>query len=180
MAVQRTLEPSSVRLVRVPDVAPPFDGEVQPAADAMPGFDVWTPRATLPGLVPHESALHGKALPGTAPSAGDGGRRDESWAAPFARLLAETLAGIRPMRQLAPWLTDRARIHVRRAVPVLRCGQRPRVLRVLVSWPADDVAELSVIVALGPRAKALAIRMEKLTARSGQPPRWRCTDIETG
>lgn len=175
MAAQRTLEPPEpvldappVRLMRVPDVAPPFDGEVKPAAGAAaPGFDVWKPRP---------------ARPGTAPGARDAAGQqpdDDSWAGPFARLLTETLAGIRPARQLAPWLTERARAHARRAVPVLRCGQRPRVLRVLVSRPSGGVAELSVIVALGPRAKALAVRMEKITVKPGQPPRWQCTDIET-
>lgn len=179
MAAQRTLEALEpvleappVRLMRVPDVAPPFDGEVKPAAGAAgPGFDVWKPRPERPGTAA------AAAQPGV--KGAEGRARDDSWAGPFARLLTETLAGIRPARQLAPWLTDRAQAHARRAVPVLRCGQRPRVLRVLVSWPSDGVAELSVIVALGPRAKALAIRMERITVRPGQPPRWQCTDIET-
>jgi len=159
----------------VPDVAPPFDGEAGPASRTpVPELEVWAPPPARP-----EKA---------APAAGQ--RRDGAWAGPFARLLAETLAGMRPAGQIAPWMTDRARAHMRRAAPVLRCGQRPRVLRVLVSWPDDSVAELSVIVGLGPRTKALAVRMEKLPAapgagrpargKPGQPPQWRCTDIETG
>lgn len=167
MAAQRTLQPpvlapSSVRLLKVPDVAPPFDGEVLPGDGALtPEFGVWAPRPALPGT------------PGTVQP------HDDAWTGQFARLLTETLAGVRSMQQIAPWMTDRARVHVRRAIPALRCGQRPRVQRVLVSWPGDDVAELSVIVGLGPRTKALAVRMEKTVARPGQPPRWLCTDIET-
>jgi len=204
MAAQRVLEPSPVRLMRVPDAAPPFDGEVRsPAGTALPELEVWTPRTVLPQPVPvsrtrsAEGAASAPAEPpvsGTAP----GQRRDESWAGPFACLLAETAAGIRPVRQIAPWLTDRSRVHLRRAALVLRCGQRPRVLRVLVSWPEDDVAELSVIVGLGPRTKALAVRLEQAPVtpqrpvdgvprpswrgtygRPGPAPRWRCTDIET-
>lgn len=167
MAAQRTFEPSSLRLLKVPDAAPPFDGEALPADGVPePEFDVWMPRPALPGPVPAAGPVSGRP-------------QDDAWAGPFARLLTETLAGIRPMRQIAPWLTARAKVHLHRAVPVLRCGQRPRVLRVLVNWPHPSVAELSVIVGLGPRTKALAVRMEKLPAKPGQPPRWLCTDIET-
>lgn len=175
MAAQRTLEPpvpgpTAVRLLRVPDVSPPFDGEVLPAGGApAPAADVWAPLPALPVAAP----------PPPVPAAVRG-PHDDSWAVPFARLLTETLAGIRPMRQIEPWMTDRSRAHARRAVPVLRCGHRPRVLRVLVSHPDDAVAEVSVIAGLGPRTKALALRMEKITARPGQPAHWVCTDIETG
>lgn len=193
---------SSVKLLRVPDVAPPFDGEVLPArAGATPRL----PAAALsPGTVlpagPPVTEIDGEAARAGAPDTGIGAEvprqgqctpatrtpgssglepaADCDWTQQFARLLVETLAGARPLRQLLPWLSDRARVHLRRVAPVLRCGQRPRVLRVLASQPTGSVVEMSVIVGLGPRTRALAVRLEE-ARRTGQPGRWLCTDIET-
>jgi uncharacterized protein DUF6459 len=209
------LDLSSVKLLTVPDVAPPFDGEVLPArAGAMPGLPATVPP---PGAAlvasPPAPGIGGGAARSDAPAAEIGGgaatagapaagiatvvpsqgrgttdtqtrgnsgpepAADCEWTQQFARLLVETLAGARPLRQLLPWLSDRARVHLRRVEPVLRCGQRPRVLRVLASQPTDSVVEMSVIVGLGPRTRALAVRLEE-ARRAGQPGRWLCTDIE--
>ena len=155
---------SSLRLLRVPDVAPPFDDEVPPAGGT-------TRPVARPGATPAAAGApgDGKVACARAPLPG--------WAEPFASLLVESLAGARPQRQLLPWLTGRARVHLRRVAPVLRCGQRPRVLRVLASQPVESVVEMSVVVGLGARTRALAVRLEE-ASRSGQPARWLCTDIE--
>lgn len=223
------LDLSSVKLMTVPDAAPPFDSEVLPArAGAMPGLPaavpppgtvlVAGPPAAETGVEAARSGaplagIGGRAAGPETPAAGIGGRAarpetpaagiaaavpgqrrgtadirtrgnpepepaaDCDWTQQFARLLVETLAGARPLRQLLPWLSDRARVHLRRVEPVLRCGQRPRVLRVLASQPAGSVVEMSVIVGLGPRTRALAVRLEE-AGRAGQPGRWLCTDIE--
>jgi hypothetical protein len=206
---------SSVKLLTVPDAAPPFDGEVLPArTGAMPGLPAAVPPpGTALAAGPPVAEVGGEAARADAPLAGIGGetaradaqmagisvavpsqRRgtaetrtrgnsglepeaDCDWTQQFARLLVETLAGARPLRQLLPWLSDRARVHLRRVEPVLRCGQRPRVLRVLASQPTGSVVEMSVIVGLGPRTRALAVRLEE-AGRAGQPGRWLCTDIE--
>ncbi|MBO0804122.1 MAG: hypothetical protein J2P25_13740 [Nocardiopsaceae bacterium] len=170
MAAQRTLlsgharpDPSLVQLLKVPDVAPPFDGDALPASPAA--------RAGLPlGSV----AL--SRLPAVVPRADQVLARERAPfpAQQFARLLVETLAGARPPWQLRPWLADRAQAHLRRVASALRCGQRPRVLRVLVSRPDDNVVEMSVIIGLESRIRALAVRLEETA-----PARWLCTDIET-
>jgi hypothetical protein len=56
---------------------------------------------------------------------------------------------------------------------------------VLTSHPGPGVAELTVIVGIGPRIRALAVRLEQAArisqpARPGkcQPGKWLCTDIE--
>ena len=185
------LDLSSVKLLKVPDVAPPFDGEVLPtravpaaragvqvtgngvAGRAPVGGSGAYGRTTLPAEQPG-------GLTGARPPAGAGAKRAggcDDWTEQFARLLVETLAGARPLRQLMPWLTDRARVHLRRVAPVLRSGQRPRVIRVLACMPANSVVEMSVVVGLGSRTRALAVRLEE-AARAGQPARWLCTDIE--
>lgn len=178
MAAQSTLDPSPVRLVKVPDGAPPLDCEVVGTAPAVTFGSTDFP--VLPQWPAAGAGLERSAVTGpTAAPEREDWRQHEDWRQ-FARLLTETMAGLRPMRQILPWLTDRARVQLRKAVPVVRCGQRPRVMRVLASWPDDSVAELSVIIGLGPRTRALAVRMEKTSSQPGQPLRWLCTDIETG
>ncbi len=110
-------------------------------------------------------------------------------------LLAEALTGDRPARQLQPWLSQRGSVHLHRLQPHFRDGQRARVQRVLTTQPSPDVIEMTLIVAIGPRGRAVAVRLtfappalrpgwrEKLPARSpapsaATPPGWLCTDIE--
>lgn len=151
----------AVRLLAVPDIAPPFDGDL-PAGTAI------TPdHAADAGTGRSAGGAAGKArlIPG-----GD-------WPEPFARLLTEALTGSRPARQILPWTTERARIHLNRLMPAFSCAQRPRVLRVIATRPAWDVVEMTVILRCGPRTRALAVRMEKLAGRE-PAARWLCTDIE--
>jgi Family of unknown function (DUF6459) len=90
----------------------------------------------------------------------------------FAVLLAEVLTARRPVRQLAPWLSKRGSIHLQRLLPLFNAGHQPRVQRVLTARPAPDVVEMTVIVVIGARTRALAIRLEHAAER------WLCTDIE--
>jgi hypothetical protein len=140
----------SARLVTVPDAAPPYDGE--PASDV--------PRAALPSPAP------ATCVP--VPVA------DDDPVIRFAHVLVEAIAGSRPVRQLAPFMTQRAGLHLRRVGPLF-AGSRPRVLRVLTTRPAPEVAEATVIVSCDQRARALALRLERQ-----EPGRWICTDIEAG
>lgn len=93
----------------------------------------------------------------------------------FPVLLAEALSGLRPARQLAPWLSKRGSLHLHTLMPLFRTGHQPKVLRILTTRPAPNVVEVTMIVAIGPRTRALAIRLE----HSGQQERWQCTDIES-
>jgi hypothetical protein len=101
----------------------------------------------------------------------------------FALLIVETLAGVRPARQLAPLLSKRAAIHLHRLLPLFSASRRPRVLRVLTSAPAAGVVEMTLVVETGPRTRALAVRLERTarpaSARRDAPAmRWLCTAIE--
>jgi hypothetical protein len=99
-------------------------------------------------------------------------------------MLAETLAGSRPSRQIVPWTTERARTHIRRLGPQLSARQQPRIRRVITFRPACDVVEMTVIVGFGPRVRALAVRLEHTDATTGVPgrparaARWLCTAVE--
>jgi hypothetical protein len=187
---------SAIRLLALPELGPPFDDD--PAA-ARAGADT-------------VAAGHGAPDPGTAaPAPGQGTVRtgaaapgldaDDDWARQFARLLTEALSGARPVRQILPCTSDRARIQLRALMPLFAGGQRPRLLRVIATRPARDVIEMTVIAGLGARTRALAVRLQRadpaerppawltpanpvgqrqVSERPARPagPRWLCTDIE--
>jgi Family of unknown function (DUF6459) len=89
----------------------------------------------------------------------------------FGVFLVEGLTGVRPVRQLMPWMSKRGSVHLHRLMPLFKGGHQPKVLRVLTTRPAPGVIEMTVVVVIGPRTRALAIRLE-------QAERWLCTDIE--
>ena len=110
-------------------------------------------------------------------------------------LLAEALTGDRPERQILPWLSQRGSVHLRRLLPLFCGGQGARVQRVMTTQPTPDVIEMTLIVAVGPRIRALAVRLTLDRAgaaarmageaaganaepRAATSPRWLCTDIE--
>ena len=92
-------------------------------------------------------------------------------------LLAEGLAGVRPIRQVLPWMSDQGSAQLHRLLPLFTDGHRPRLRRVITAHPAKDVIEMTMVVAFGPRTRALAVRLEQTT--NAQSPRWRCTAIES-
>src|ERR1700734_2897306 len=140
---------TAVRLVVVPDSAPPFDDgrAVSPAGRREP-----------------PEPLRARERLGT-PAPGRDRDRDRraaaaGWRSQFAQVLAETLAGSRPQGQITPWTTDQARRLIRQLGPMLAAGPLPRVRRVLASQPAEGVVEMTVVVGCGPRIRALAVRLE--------------------
>lgn len=106
------------------------------------------------------------------------------WPRQFAVLLTEALAGARPLRQVLPWMSERAAVQLRRLQPLFGGGHRPRVLRVLTTAPGPDVIEMTLVVAAGPRTRAVAVRLERAPKVPASPgpkkaaPPWLCTDIE--
>jgi hypothetical protein len=187
-------DPAAIQLFLVPESAPPYDEEI-PAGETGGG--------RLPAWSPHGAELRGRGgggkpegrparddtrgarppavAPGT-PAAAPG--LPPGWENRFAQVLAETLAGARPPRQIVPWTTEEARRRIQRLSPRLTSEQRPRVRRVLTSLPAPDVLEMTVVVGFGPRVRALAVRLEQTGAGPAAPPgqraaaRWVCTAVE--
>jgi hypothetical protein len=140
-------EESTIQLMTLPELWPPLGHE--------------TPTSAI-----RPDTAHAKPLP-----------PEQRPALPrqFAVLLAEVLAGVRPERQVTPWLSKRGTIHLHRLLPLFQSGHQPKVLRVLATRPAPDVVEMTVIAVIGRRPRALAIRLEY----GAQPGRWLCTDIES-
>jgi hypothetical protein len=193
-------DPAAIQLFLVPDSAPPYDEDV-PAGEAdVDRLPARPPHGTARGPGggwPAARAAHdetrgpggewpaARAAPeetGGAPAVAPG--VPPGWQNRFAQVLAETLAGARPPRQIVPWTTEEALRRIQRLGPRLASEQRPRVRRVLTSRPAPDVMEMTVVVGFGPRVKALAVRLEQ----TGRPPatlfgeraaaRWVCTAVE--
>lgn len=165
---------AAVRLVVVPDSAPPYDD----------GRSVTAARRREPGKALRAREQLRMPAPG-APERGRGAEEAAAgWPSQFAQVLAETLAGSRPQGQITPWTTDQARRLIRQLGPMLAAGPVPRVRRVLASQPAEGVVEMTVVVRCGPRVRALAVRLEQdaprraRRGRGASTPGWVCTAIE--
>jgi hypothetical protein len=171
----------------------PFEQALAPdelsAIQILPVPDLWPPTECRPVDFPPTAGLPGP------PSARMDGSGDQAWPRQFAVLLIEALTGDRPARQVLPWLSERGRMHLHRLRPLFDGGQGARVQRVVTTQPSPDVIEMTLVVAVGPRIRALAVRLtlirpqprreprEKPAARAPAPPtatspRWLCTDIE--
>jgi Family of unknown function (DUF6459) len=184
-AVRRPLpDAQAIRPLGVPEAAPPYDDEA-PAGPREPGHM-------------HLADGSGRELPGRG---GLGVAVTGTWPSQFAQVLSETLAGSRPASQLTPWTTEQARKRISALGPVLgrrrvpgQDAPQPRVRRVIVSSPVQGVMEMTVIVDVGDRSRAVAVRLERTSpgdvrtraqpgpyARRRQPPPaggWLCTAIE--
>jgi len=167
-----------VRLAR-PAAQPPPDRHAPPDRQAPQAGQLPPGRQASPGR---------SAPPGARPGAQESQRRiaaaPPGWPGKFAQVLAETLAGARPPGQIVPWTTERARRHIQRLGPLLAAGEQPRVRRVVTFRPASDIVEMTVVVGVGPRVRALAVRLERdgprpaSPGREAQAARWVCTAVE--
>ncbi len=181
----------SVRLVEIPDAAPPYDCDTHGAgcpaardqadeADLAAGAAEPQAAQARTGAPPAGTHARTGAPPaGTGPAAA-------AWPRQFAQVMVEILAGTRPPGQIVPWTTDRVRAQVRRLGPVLAADRRPRISRIMMSQPAACVVEMTVVVSSGARSRALALRFEHVAARPAapgrpaRPPHWLCTELEAG
>lgn len=178
----------AVRQCPVPVTAPPFDADVPPATSkdgngvvtqavaSTPDLADTTPGPATPDPDKSDTSDSGADETGRAQPGPDGG-----WPSQFAQVLAETLAGSRPARQLAPWTTEQARKRIQQLGPALATDQRPRVRRIMTSAPAPNVLEMTAVVGFGPRVRVLALRLEREQVRAYRDggSRWCCTAIES-
>jgi len=166
-------DPAAIRLCLVPDSAPPYDDEVpsgEPDGGRQATSGPATDRPAKGGPVesgPVERGLvesgpvKGGPVKGGPVRGGSATAAAPAWPSRFAQVLAETLAGSRPPRQIEPWTTQQAREHIYRLGPRMASAQRPRIRRVVTYRPASDVMEMAVVVGFGPRVRALAVRLER-------------------
>jgi Family of unknown function (DUF6459) len=191
---------SSLRLVKVPPTAPPYDCQVHGArcpagADVVPGVEEAPAVPVAPVAAAAVSAAAAVAPAAVAPAAvvarlsvRPAAVADPVAARPrqLAVVIVEVLAGVRPDRQLVCMATDRVRARAGNLAPLLAAGRRPRIARIVMSRPADRVVEMTLVVNFGARSRALAMRFEQAAARPAapgwpaRPARWLCTALEAG
>ena len=157
---------------RFADVVPVHRTEPPPARSAVP----W------PG--PHQPPAPAEPAAGAEQAAAD--RAEQRQAASLVHMVAqavfESLAGARPVHQLARWLDAenfeklRLRVELTRAArPARSAGARgPVVRRTRVCRVGQGCYEAAVVVAEPERVRAAALRIER---RRGQ---WRVCELEIG
>lgn len=104
-------------------------------------------------------------------------------AARFMQALVEVLAGVRPARQMAPWmapdvyaqLTSRLAVQARGPLRT-RQGRGPRIVSVHVAMVSDEAAEIAGRMVHRGRSRAIAVRLELQTNHRGDRI-WRCTAL---
>jgi Family of unknown function (DUF6459) len=211
-----SIDLAELRLVEVPDAAPPYDCETHGAdcpalrdllatgiADPMglPGPDGPWPgvdsgrRPGTEGRAPEPAGSvnpagtagpAGTASPAASAAGPAAAGTTAAWPRQSAQVMVEILTGVRPVRQVVPWATDRVLAQIRGLIPGFASDRRPRIQRVVTSRPAAGVVEMTVVACIGRRTRALAMRFEHVAARPaapGLPPRparWLCTAIEAG
>lgn len=145
----------AIHLVAVPDGAPPYDGAPPPTHPLPAGRDAADVSQAIAAIA--SLTRTSAERPGQSQFAGH-------WPSQFAQVLAETLAGSRPPSQIAPWTTRQTRRRINQLGPLLSTTHRPHIKRVVVTSPAGGVLEMAVIVGLGNRVRALAVRLERRPA----------------
>ena len=173
----------AIRTCLVPQAAPPYDDAA--AENAVARVAEPERRAVARRIAANPRQPDRDVPAGSGP-----------WPSQFAQVLAETLAGSRPARQIRPWTTEQARKRISELGPMLGAGRQPRVRRVIVTSPIQGVLEMTVVVDFGARARAVAVRLERPSrpatsaVLAGQPDTnayrpqrastngWLCTAIE--
>jgi hypothetical protein len=104
----------------------------------------------------------------------------------FLQSLVEVLAGDRPARQLAAWMSADVYDQLVRRLTVqarigrnVRSGRRARLVSVHVSLVGDDRAELAGRFTHAGRSRAIAVRLELRRNHRGTT-QWLCTAVVWG
>jgi hypothetical protein len=161
----------AIHLVVVPDGAPPYD-------DAPPAIRKHQPATSDAADVSRAITAMADASRTSAGGPGQG-QFAGHWPSQFAQALAETLAGSRPPSQLARWTTLQTRRRISQLGPLMSTAHRPRVKRVVITSPTGGVLEMAVVVGVGTRVRALAIRLERTqTAMAGDTAEGRAADVQ--
>jgi hypothetical protein len=90
----------------------------------------------------------------------------------ISQLVLDVLIGVRPYHHLAGRTTPQLFERLESLAARLPARAMPRLGTVRVCEPGPGVAEVAAVAAIGPRAQALALRLEF-------DRRWRCAAVET-
>jgi Family of unknown function (DUF6459) len=157
---------------------------VRPAPRREPPFDDELPEQHLRLVGPHDRPLPfapsqrrltDKCDVFAARPTGRGDLPDPRW---FGRRLLiaalEALGGRRSPQQLAPHLSHAVLSGMLTSPHRATWAQQAALRSLRVCEPADGIAEISAVVQVGPRFRAVAARLEGLDGR------WRCVRLQLG
>lgn len=208
---------TAIRVLPVPDSAPPYDDEVTETRSREPDIrsGAFHPAAAM-ARAPSGQGVQGTlalgfSLPSGVPATPEPScrlrlvesredRRDAAasdrarpaprlWAGRFVQALVEVLTGLRPVTQLASWTSAEVYDEIKRKTGNPRewtragpthsraagaASWRPVVRSLRIDRPCGDGAEVSAVVRVGGRTRAMALRL------TGSVDRWRCTELELG
>lgn len=100
----------------------------------------------------------------------------------FMQALAEVIAGVRPVRQMSPWLTREVYQELATYVDDTYRGMvgaprhQARIVSVHLSMVDDHAAEVAARMVRRGRSHAIAIRLQYVTDARDRPM-WRCTAL---
>jgi len=151
---------------------PPFDDEIAPRRLHAVG--------PLDQQLPFEAAGHRDRMIAPPPPPRTNLPDPALWGRRLLAGIIETASGRRPLQQLAPLLSRSVAQGL--GADFERAAQRRRahwttaaaVRSVRACEPAEGVAELCATVQVGPRVRAIAMRLESHDGR------WRCTRLQLG
>ncbi|HEY8865326.1 MAG TPA: Rv3235 family protein [Solirubrobacteraceae bacterium] len=166
----RSARPMTVR--PAPRREPPFDDEIPPRRLYAVG--------PLDQPLPFEPAVRGERAIAARPPQRTDLPDPAMWGRRLLIGIIETAAGRRPLQQLAALLSQSVAHGL--GADFERAAQRRRahwthaatVRSVRACEPAEGVAELCATVQVGPRVRAVALRLESHDGR------WRCTRLQLG
>ncbi|WP_166356217.1 Rv3235 family protein [Phytoactinopolyspora limicola] len=180
---------SAPRRLQPPSTEPPYDDEAGTVPATHPRLrpvgTIRTAQESLPLSVRPRQSLTRAApasrttpslVPGPTPSRrGTGLAEPRRWCSRIAQALAEVLYGRRPLHQLSQWVSDDVQFALTRRVAAQRRtvpGPAPSVRTIRVCTVNPQVVEASVVLQVGSRVRALALRLD---AAGDQ---WVCTALE--
>lgn len=178
------------RRLPLPTSQPPYDDEIGVPPTPHPGrriagggptqgalalsFTAGTGVAPAPESHPRLRLVGEDAQPAAASHHPPGLPDPRRWTVKLAQAAFEGVHGQRPIQQLTRWTDDAVyRSLARRAADQAATSVvRPRVRSIRVCRVSDLVAEASVVVTLGARIRAVAVRLDAVDDR------WLCTTFD--
>ena len=163
-----------IRVRPAPRREPPFDDETEARPILRLVDSDAQPRLPFADLAPAPRRRPAARPPRQRPTPPAAGRFGHT----LVQGIVEVLNGLRPVTQLSGHLSPAIQTALQGGATELArfrgAGRAPIVRSVHVSAPSDDVAEISAVVDVSGRCRAIAARIELAHGR------WRCVALQLG
>jgi Family of unknown function (DUF6459) len=189
---QQTTTVGRIRVLPAPLAEPPYDDELDRAdegehrrRDCGDDQGALALAFTLPGGLPTVPVVQGSPMLRLVPAREPGEpslSEPQQFAGRLVQALVEVVAGARPASQLVRWTSERVYAQINQRVRQLAQAGAPGTRGIIagqlrslhITAPLEGVAEVCAVVQRGPRAAAVAVRLEAVEGR------WKCTAVQFG